>query len=531
MNNKRYENFAALPSCDITDVYVSFLQDVNFILLDQKVYSWGTTNTMNLQGRTTAATTPTIISGLPPVTSFAGFGNIMFAVTTTGDVYGWGTNADNLLTSTSVSSIAAPIKIQGLSNIRKVSVCLAESNPSNSNALKLYICALDTNGSIYMWGHNLLGQFGPLNSSITLQKTPIKIDIPFAVNTIKCINPGVLLIDATGKLFSTNNKILSNTSNITNTNAIDLNMSNVKQVDGTLFMIVLKNDGTVYGFGSNNTYQLGLGNNINVTGSTFSKINLTNVSKIYCDLFNTYFILTNGDLYVCGRNRKLINNPKTNITVPEKLGISNVTAMASGKLALTTGPFNLAVLNNTEVINFGGIDFPNTTASVAFTSVPIANVICSASASVAASASASFVPASTYASFAPVSASPPTTQQPAPNCTGSSASLLPYCASASISSSYASYNSSSQIPSTFEKAMTFRSLLNKEESKKREKVVEQGKNPIQVIHKKTIIQVPPKEKSRCDVQEYNPQKSYGANLIDWVVCSVEDFVKRISKFF
>jgi hypothetical protein len=114
--------------------------------------------------------------------------------------------------------------------------------------------------------------------------------------------------------------------------------------------------------------------------------------------------------------------------------------------------------------------------------------------------------------------------------TGSS--ILPNYASASIASSSASYNSSAQTPSTFEKAYTFRSLLDKEESNKRTKVVEQGQPLVKIIHKKAIIQVPPQPLPRCKaVQEYNPQKSYAANLIDSVVCSFDDFVKRLSKFF
>jgi hypothetical protein len=131
-----------------------------------------------------------------------------------------------------------------------------------------------------------------------------------------------------------------------------------------------------------------------------------------------------------------------------------------------------------------------------------------------------------------ITESTPDSQQLVDNCTGSSASLLPYCASASIASSYASYNSSAQTPSMFEKAMTFRSLLDKEETKKREKVVEQERPLVKIIHKKTIIQVPSQPLPRCNAkQEYNPQKSYGANLIDSVICSFDDFVKRLSKFF
>ncbi len=125
------------------------------------------------------------------------------------------------------------------------------------------------------------------------------------------------------------------------------------------------------------------------------------------------------------------------------------------------------------------------------------------------------------------------------DCTGSSASLLPYCASASISSSFASYNNQPTVPSMFEKAYIYKGLLEQREEKQKKNIEETSNvkdiGNTQIIHKKTTIRIPAKEPSRCDrlaaEQEYNPGKTYGGNLIDWFVCSVEDLVKRFSKFF
>ncbi len=95
------------------------------------------------------------------------------------------------------------------------------------------------------------------------------------------------------------------------------------------------------------------------------------------------------------------------------------------------------------------------------------------------------------------------------------------------------------MPTIFENALSFRGLLDKQETakkkRKEETVSVQEKGGVQVVEKTTTIRIPAKEAPRCERlardQQYNPSKTYGGNLIDWFVCSVEDFVKRFSNFF
>jgi alpha-tubulin suppressor-like RCC1 family protein len=153
-NRREYFAPASTNNCEITDIHIALIQNVKFALINKRVYSWGSTNEMGLQGRETSVSTPTLIQNLPAIGSIAGDINTMFAVATNGDVYGWGSNADNLLTPEAITNVTTPIKIQGLSNIVKISVASVEPKSVNPQNPQLCICALDTIGNVYMWGNN-----------------------------------------------------------------------------------------------------------------------------------------------------------------------------------------------------------------------------------------------------------------------------------------------------------------------------------------------------------------------------------------
>jgi hypothetical protein len=47
--------------------------------------------------------------------------------------------------------------------------------------------------------------------------------------------------------------------------------------------------------------------------------------------------------------------------------------------------------------------------------------------------------------------------------------------------------------------------------------------------------LPKKQDDRCsrliEEKQYNPNKTYDGNLIDWVVCGTQNLIKRIGSFF
>ena len=118
-----------------------------------------------------------------------------------------------------------------------------------------------------------------------------------------------------------------------------------------------------------------------------------------------------------------------------------------------------------------------------------------------------------------------------------SASVLPYYGSAAASAS-APLSGKAQIPSAFAKALDFSPLLEREDISIKKEIRKKETSTIvnrPLATKEVQIVVPKKPNDRCSrlvsEQQYNSEKTYTGNLIDWVVCNTQNLVKRIGKFF
>ena len=92
-------------------------------------------------------------------------------------------------------------------------------------------------------------------------------------------------------------------------------------------MFILKKDGTVYGAGSNNNGQLGLGNTTD--RNTFTKVNIDNVKSVSCGYYHTLILKKDGTLYGTGYNKfgQLGLGDNTNTRTFDKVDIDNVEAI------------------------------------------------------------------------------------------------------------------------------------------------------------------------------------------------------------
>jgi len=114
--------------------------------------------------------------------------------------------------------------------------------------------------------------------------------------------------------------------------------------------LVLLNDGTVKGFGSNYYGQLGLGNNTDSTTPTLIP-SLSNVKQISCGVNYTLVLLNDGTVKGFGHNaygQLGLGNTTTTISTPTLIpSLSNVKQIACG------GYYSLVLLNDGTVKGFG----------------------------------------------------------------------------------------------------------------------------------------------------------------------------------
>ena len=89
---------------------------------------------------------------------------------------------------------------------------------------------------------------------------------------------------------------------------------------------IIKNDGTVYSTGRNDSGQLGLGDTNNRT--TFTKVNIDNVKCIYCGYYHSFILKKDGTVYSAGNNYygQLGLGDNTNRSTFTKVNIDNVRA-------------------------------------------------------------------------------------------------------------------------------------------------------------------------------------------------------------
>lgn len=105
--------------------------------------------------------------------------NCIQALTTTGEVWVWGADANGSLADGAIQTTSVPRPVPGVANIKKVSAWLDSS------------FALDTNGNVWAWGANGNSQFG--GGLATPSSTPVQVPIT-NVKDISAGGGGVLFL-------------------------------------------------------------------------------------------------------------------------------------------------------------------------------------------------------------------------------------------------------------------------------------------------------------------------------------------------
>ncbi|MCP8368575.1 hypothetical protein [Clostridioides difficile] len=158
-------------------------------------------------------------------------------------------------------------------------------------------------GELEMDYEKLLGKNMVVNRPNWYDKIKIPID---NIKEFWMSKTHTLVINTDGELYGCGSNLYGQLLNPIETTELEqftkLNFDNVKQAScGTGFSYFVKNDGTLYSVGLNNTYQLGLGHNNEVTEPQI--VNISNVKKVMCDHNFTLVLKNDNTLWVQGYNR------------------------------------------------------------------------------------------------------------------------------------------------------------------------------------------------------------------------------------
>ena len=185
-----------------------------FLLGNGTLWSAGANGEGQLgDGTTTQSATPVQVVGLSNVNAIDALGDNLhnLALQSNGTVWAWGLNNLGQLGNGTTTNSSIPVQVPGLSNIIEVA-----SNSRASPYTDSFSMALQSNGTVWTWGANNYGQLG--NGTFVNSTTPVQV---------------------TG-------------------------LSNVIAIGtGRGHALALRNDGTVWAWGLNNLGQLGNGTTTN----------------------------------------------------------------------------------------------------------------------------------------------------------------------------------------------------------------------------------------------------------------------------
>ncbi|MEL7642442.1 MAG: C10 family peptidase [Solidesulfovibrio sp.] len=211
-------------------------------------------------GNTTAHTLPVKVSGLPsdsPAADIAAGSNHSLVLLADGTVWAFGANTSGQLgigAAVDATPHPTPTQITTLSGIAGISAGASDSSMAR------------TNGGLWTWGQNNVGQLGTGDTATRSQ--PVQVVTAASAPYVKNGAMGrdhALLFMSDGKAYGFGDNShgqlgTGDTTSLTAKGAAVVGLTGVKQVMvGDGFSLALKTNGLVYGFGANNLGQLGTG--------------------------------------------------------------------------------------------------------------------------------------------------------------------------------------------------------------------------------------------------------------------------------
>jgi len=307
------------------------------IKTDNTLWMWGQNSYGHLGNNSTNDSyTPIQISGTTWNVISVGR-DITGAIKTDGTLWMWGFGISGQLGNNDTVHKSSPVQIYG-----------GGTNWASVVAGRRHSAAIKTDGTLWMWGENSVGQLG--DNTRTNRSSPtqiygagttwkqVSID---KVNTSSQGNAnGAIKTDGTLWVWGDNNYgnlgtgDLSKYSSPVQTIAGGNNWKQVECSSGQA-MFGIKTDGTLWSWGRNNSGQLGVGDTNHRSSPTQISGGGTNWSSITGAYFGGVAIKTDGTLWTWGTNNTFIggslgNGTTTQTSIPGQVGSLTTWIMASG---------------------------------------------------------------------------------------------------------------------------------------------------------------------------------------------------------
>jgi alpha-tubulin suppressor-like RCC1 family protein len=304
------------------------------------VWEWGSNGFGQLGNGAVSASPsgPAAVSGLSGVVDVHGGREHVAALTSSGQVYTWGSNQEGQLGLGDSTNRSQPTPVPGLSDETAV-----EAGHNHTLVLR-------SNGTVWAFGLNASGQLG--DGTTTLRRSPVQVKNLTGVVDIAAGRDMSYAIRSDGTAWAWGANSYGELGDGTTTNRSTpvqiKDLTNVVGIAGGRdHGLALRGDGTVFAFGWNAYGQLGDGTTTN--RSTPVQVT-TGVTQVIAGAHHSYALRTDGQVYSWGRNYRaeLGDGTMTQRTRPVLVhNVSNAVSIGSGR------DHGVAVLANGTVQTWG----------------------------------------------------------------------------------------------------------------------------------------------------------------------------------
>ncbi|WP_332908492.1 RCC1 domain-containing protein [Paenibacillus roseus] len=292
---------------------------------DGTVWAWGANGDGQLgDGTTTQRTTPVQVSGLTNVIAVAGGSNHSLAVKQDGTVWAWGYNRYGQLGDGTTIQRTTPVQVSGLTNV--ISVVAGDHHS----------LAIKQDGTVWVWGYNSFGQLGDGTKSD--RTTPVQVSGLNNVISVSAAREHSLALKQDGTIWTWGNNNrgqLGDGTRSERTTPVQVSglTSVISVVAGAYHSLAIKQDGTIWAWGYNAMGQLGNGTGIDHSIIPMQVINLNNVRAVAAGGHHSLAIKQDGTVWAWGSNLngELGDGTNTNRYTPVQVtGLSDVIAVEAG---------------------------------------------------------------------------------------------------------------------------------------------------------------------------------------------------------
>lgn len=306
---------------------------VAFRAADGVVITWGSNSNGRLgNGTTNSSVVPLIAKNFAGATSIAAGSNHTLIAKQDGTAWAWGYNSSGQLGTGDTTTFALPMQVQYLSDVQTVAAGCDFS------------LALKVDGTVWSWGSNYYGQLGYAGSN---KSAPLQIP---TLNNVTAIAAGCksgYALRGDGSVWSwgyNSDGQLGNGS--TTSSSVPVAVAGATGVAavaaGNSHVVVLKQDGSVMTWGANNFCQLGRSvnqyNNCVDSSAPAAVTGLSGVRQVVATYRNTAVLKSDGTVWVFGSNEvgqlgngSITGYNKVNIQPVMATGLTDVSELAGGQ--------------------------------------------------------------------------------------------------------------------------------------------------------------------------------------------------------